>query len=393
MLNYDYTGKILGLEDAIVQELTETEREIHVKLEMPRREHCCPRCRRNTDRIHDYIMQMKRSSPIREKKVFLHIRKRRYVCPDCGKRFYEEVSFVPKYYQVTRSLIYGVLNSLREMRTMNSIGKAYNVSGSTVARYLDVLSFDKPNLTQCISIDEYRGNSGGEKFQCILTNPKKHKILDLLPNRKSNDLCTYFSKFKDRNNVKYIIMDMSNLFRSVANTCFPNAEIIADKYHVIRLVGFAFENVRKNEQNKFSKQYRKVFKRSKSLLRKPWNKLKDDEKEQVALMLETSPRIAKAYYLKEEFTKIFKLELRSEASKALGDWILKMQIEALPEFQNLGTTFRIWQNEILNIFEYKLTNAYTEGSNNKSKVLKRISYGMPNFERFLKRRLYLEVPG
>ena len=61
MLNYDYTGKIPGLEDAIVQELTETEREIHVKLEMPRREHCCPRSRRNTDRIHDYIMQMKRS--------------------------------------------------------------------------------------------------------------------------------------------------------------------------------------------------------------------------------------------------------------------------------------------------------------------------------------------
>jgi len=48
-----------------------------------------------------------------------------------------------------------------------------------------------------IAIDEFKGNSGGQKYQTILTNPKKHKVLDILPSRKSEDLYEYFSRFKN----------------------------------------------------------------------------------------------------------------------------------------------------------------------------------------------------
>ena len=390
MLLQNYTAKILGMEDVIVKEVVENDTELHIHMEMPRREHECPRCHKMTNRVHDYTPQVKRDSPIRSKHTYLHIRKRRYVCPCCAKRFYEDVPFVPKYHQVTRSLVQGVLKAMGEMRSMKAIGRDFNVSGTSVARYFDVLSFDRPNLSQAIAIDEFRGNSGGEKFQCVLTNPKKKEILDILPNRKTDDLGKYFQGFKDRNNVKYVVMDMSPLFKSVAKTYFPNAEIIADKFHVIRNVDTAFENVRKNEQNKFSKNYRRIFKRSKSLLRKSHHKLKDYEVNEVARMLETAPRLAKAYYLKEEFHKIFNLSTRAEAMRALNDWMIKMEFENLDEFKKLDTSFREWRHEILNIFEYNLTNAYTEGSNNKTKVLKRIAYGMRNFERFRKRRLYLE---
>lgn len=390
MLSKNYTAKILGMEDVIVKDVVENDTEIHIHIDMPKREHECPRCHKMTNRVHDYNIQVKRDSPIRSRNTYLHIRKRRYVCPSCAKRFYEDIPFVPKYYQVTRNVIHGAVTSMSEMRSMKEIGKAFNISGTSVARYFDVISFGKPNLPQAIAIDEFRGNSGGEKFQCILTNPKKRMLLDIISSRKSDELGRYFLDFKDRNNVQFIVMDLSPLFRSIARTYFPQAKIIADKYHVMRLVDFAFENVRKNEQNKFSKKFRRQFKRSKSLLRKSWNDLDEIQQTEVVTMLNISKRLAKAYLLRNRFREIFKLESRAEASKALSDWMMMMEFENLDEFKSLSTTFREWNTEILNIFEFKLTNAYTEGSNNKTKVLKRISYGMRNFERFRKRRMYLE---
>ncbi|MDD4377521.1 MAG: transposase, partial [Eubacteriales bacterium] len=60
----------------------------------------------------------------------------------------------------------------------------------------------------------------------ILINPKKHEVLDILPERTIESLSAYFATFNNRNNVKYIIMDMSSLFRSMAKSCFPNAAAI-----------------------------------------------------------------------------------------------------------------------------------------------------------------------
>lgn len=96
-------------------------------------------------------------------------------------------------------------------------------------------------------MDEFKGNADGEKFQCIITDPEHKRVLDILPNRKSEDMYRYFLKYNDRQNVKYVVIDMSGPYRCLAKTIFPKAKIIADKYHVVRQVTWAFENVGKKE--------------------------------------------------------------------------------------------------------------------------------------------------
>mgnify|MGYP004688862555 CR=1 FL=1 len=71
---------------------------------------------------------------------------------------------------------------------------------------------------------------------------------------------------QERAKVKKITMDLSSLFRSVAKTIFPEAKIIADKFHVIRVVVNSLENVRKRVQKEFHATKRKWFKRSCYLL-------------------------------------------------------------------------------------------------------------------------------
>lgn len=70
-------------------------------------------------------------------------------------------------------------------------------------------------------------------------------------------------------------------FRTVGIICFPNAIIVADRFHVIRQAFWAMEQVRKNEQNKLSGGLRRYFKRSKHLLRKPMEALSSEEQERL----------------------------------------------------------------------------------------------------------------
>lgn len=387
MLNTYYTENLTGLKDAIIDSVEQISDVRHIYLHMEQRIHKCPNCGKYTSRVHDYRMQKIKDVPSFGLKTILHVRKRRHVCPCCGKRFYEKIDFLPKYHRITNRLWGYVLGCLSDTVSLKSIAKEVALSETSIARMIDRTSFTLKTLPEAIAIDEFKGNAEGEKFQCILTNPKKHKVLDILPSRKAENLYEYFSTFETRREVKYVVMDMSPLFRSVVKNTFPNAEIIADKYHVVRQVSWAFENVRKKEQKRFSDYRRKYFKRSRTLLLKDKSKLSRDELEQVALMLETSKPLALAYYLKNEFYDVMHAKDIYEAKKKLGDWFLKAQTANLPEFQNCINTFTNWEKEILNIFRYSLSNGYTEGCNNKIKVLKRVSYGVKNFSRFRKRIL------
>ena len=384
------SAKLLGLKDVIIKNVESNEKELHINIELPRRMHKCPGCNAKTNRVHDYRNQVIRDSKAFGKNVYLHLRKRRYVCPDCGKRFYEENSFLPRYYHVTQRLIVGVISSFRETVSATHIARENNISASTALRYFDLVNYGSPRLPEVLSIDEFKGNAGGEKFQCIITDAKNHTVLDILPNRKSAVLIRYFLKFprKQRLKVKYVVMDMSSLFRGVASVCFPKAVIVSDKYHVVRQIGWALENVRKAEQKRLSSDWRKYCKRSKYLLLKDPEKLKTEEKEKLLIILSLSSRIQHAYELKNEFIEIMRSKRPEECRKKLADWIYLAENSNLPEFDACTKALHNWSKSILNALDCHYSNGFTEGCNNKTKVLKRVCFGVRNFSRFRNRILH-----
>ena len=264
-------------------------------------------------------------------------------------------------------------------------------SVTSIIRWFDNINYPKAELPSCIAIDEFKGNAGGEKFQCNLADPVKHKIIDILPNRDSEDLYKHFLEYpyEKRAKVKKVVMDLSTLFRSVAKKIFPEAKIIADKFHVIRVVTNSLENVRKRIQKEFHDTKRKWFKRSRQLLLKPEYKLTDEDKIELNRMLISSRELEKAWLLKELFYEIFKEKERKAAKHQLRDWLLLAAELSVPEFQHCITTFTNWSTEIANIVDENVSNGFIEGSNNKIKVLKRISFGFQNFRRSRNRILNL----
>ena len=386
MLMTDYTAKLLNLEDVIITNVENISDQLHIYIELPRGKHVCPVCGAVTDRVHDYRMQVIKDVPL-ARDTFLHLRKRRYRC-SCGKRFFEKNAFLPRYYRVTTRLVTEIIFAFKKVVSAKEIGCRFNVSGMTAMRYFNLFNKKLTTLPEVVSLDEFKGNSGGQKYNSIIVDPQEKKVLDILPNRFESDLVKYFSHFDNKNDVKYFICDMNPHFRQVAKICFPQATIVADKYHVIRQVYWAMEKVRKNEQNKLSKRFRKYFKKSKHLLSKRIENLTLEEMDCLALMFEIAPRLADAYRIKNDFLSVIRSKSSAEGKQRLVDWLYSVEVMDLPEFHDCTKAYHNWFHEILNSMDVPWTNGYIEGCNNKTKVLKRVSYGMRNFSNFRKRILF-----
>ena len=386
----DNTTKLLGLEDVIVRNVYEDAEGCHIEMELPRRIHVCPCCTASTNKIHDYRMQQIKDLPAHGKNTYLHLRKRRYVCTCCGKRFYEDNSFLPPYYRMTSRMVATVIDRFRATVSATDIARQNNISAPTALRCFDLVDYRCTHLPEVLSIDEFKGNAGGEKFQTILTDAEKHRVLDILPNRKSADLIRYFLKFprKERLKVQYVIMDMSNLFRDVVKLCFPNATIVADRYHVARQAVWAMDNVRKRVQKSLSPEWRKYFKRSRYLLDKNPKMLNDDEQDRLRVLLGISSDLEYAYELKNDFQSILRSPDSGTGRKLLADWVYLAEKAGLSEFKDCTKAVHNWSDEILASLDVPYTNGFTEGCNNKTKVLKRVSFGVRNFSRFRNRILH-----
>lgn len=355
-------NKLLNIEDVIVKKVIHSDSFVKIMLETKPTEHICPACGRLTNKIHDYRIQTIKDLPFQLKHCYLVLKKRRYACP-CGKRFYENYSFLPKYFQRTSRMTAFIADALHDTRSITSVAKMCNVSTTTVNRILDTISFGCPSIPYALSIDEFKGNAGGQKYQCILVDPVKHFVLDILPSRSQTQLVSYFRNIpkKERYRVKFFACDMWKPYTELAKTFFPNATIVIDKYHFIRQTTWAIENVRKRLQKTMPASLRKYYKRSRSLILTRYDKLKGENKKACDLMLLYNDDLRLAHFLKEWFYRICHNPKYSEQRKEFWEWISTAEQSQLKEFENCAATYRHWNKEILNAFKYShISNGPTE---------------------------------
>ena len=384
-------AKLFELEEIILKDVCSTNEEVHVFFSLQRKVHTCPFCNALTDKVHDYRTSVIKDLPFMGKKCFLHYRKRRYHCPCCNKHFYENFPLLPKYCRITTRLAFYSIHLLGNRQSVRSVASLLGISDSFIFRRMKDISYPKPSqLPEVLSIDEFRGNAGGQKFQAILTDAKNHKLFDILPTRSQTDLMLYLQSFPNKKQVKYFVTDMNTVYRDLAREYFPNATIVIDKFHVVRYVTWALENVRKRIQKELHPSKRKYFKRSRKLLLTHKNKLKEESLDALELMLLQSSDLAVAYHLKELFYAFMESKTKDEAAKKLKFFILAAQTSNLKEFHACLTMLGNWSKYILNAFDCKYTNGYTEGTNNAIKVIKRNAFGYRNFDNF-RNRIFLSL--
>ena len=387
----DYTADLLGLEDVIIKKIETNDTENHVYFTLKRRPHTCPNCSYITEQIHDYRTSILKDLPFMGKKTLFHYSKRRYHCPACGKHFYETFSAVPKHCRITPRAGFHAIDLLRNRLSVSDAASMIGISVSSVFRRMKDVRFPKPKtLPLVLSIDEFKGNAGGQKFQAILTDAKNKKLVDILPDRSQRTLADYLRSMPNRNDVRYFVMDMNQVYRDLAHTYLPNATIVIDRFHVVRYVTWALENVRKRIQKDMHKDKRRYFKRSRRLLLSSREKLKEEQLESLEVMLRQSSDLATAYHLKEVFYEFMRSKNRSDATKQLRRFINLAQNSQLNEFKACLTMLSNWSKYILNAFDCPYSNGFTEGTNNAIKVIKRNAFGYRSFDNF-RNRIFLAL--
>ena len=277
-----FTEKFFKLKAEFIKDhiINESKQEYILDVQLPVKAHKCPCCNEKTTQIKNYRLRKVELGIQYNYTIIARYNHRRYICKSCGKSFSESNPFVKRYQQLSTLFKHYLIESLGETLSYTAIAKRFNVSITTVIRYLEKMKLAKPSkLPVVLSIDKFKGNAAGQKYQVILTDRQSGTIIDILPKRDTKAIEEYLRSFnrKKRRAVRFVVMDMSVQFRSIMEKIFTWAHIVSDRFHVVRLVNWALENVRKPEKKTLT-NYSKTLKQNKKVLLKHYTKLTERSK-------------------------------------------------------------------------------------------------------------------
>lgn len=391
----DFIKNLLDLKGVIVKKVRYKKNFVKIHIELPVRKQTCPHCKSETTKIKDYRTQIIRDLPIRFKTTLLSYRKRRYQCKECGKTFYEKAYFLPKRARKTTRVTEFIVDRLKTKQSMKDIALQADVSISTVARLLPPLAVSAKHLPEVLCIDEFKGNTGYYKYQVSLMNGKTRRPIDIIECRYKSHLFDYFNKFtlEERKKVKYVVIDLWKAYKDLAKTYFPNAKVVADRFHFTRYATEAVDTVRKQVQGKLSRSERKYFKHSRKLLLSKYSNLKTEkQKEELKyILINYSEDLRMAYREKEELLQLLQEKNKAKAIEELNHWIKRNLESNIPSLKNCAKTYFNWVEEIRNAIKVPYSNGPMEGYNNKIKTLKRVAFGFRNFTNFKARILLMSM--
>ncbi len=208
-------------------------------MELVRKPHQCPDCRKLTQKVHDYRLQKIQHTQVFGRNTLLFYRKRRYICEDrqCRKRFYEDNSVVERYQRQSIEYNQALSIELIHGKNFKDVADRFMTSPTTVMRRFDQISSSKlkeaTELPKVIAIDEYKGDTGGEKYQTIIADPIERRPIEILKDRKKETLKEYLRQHGDK--VEVVVMDMSQSFKAAVDQALGGPIIVADRFHFVAI--------------------------------------------------------------------------------------------------------------------------------------------------------------
>jgi transposase len=225
-------------------------------------------------------------------------------------------------------------------------------------------------MPERLSLDEFSREKGKRKFVTVVSDLDKSSLLEVIDSHKSDEIIEMLKAQPQamRENVKEVSVDMWGGFQKVIKEVFPNALIVIDRFHVMKLVNKALNKIRLLLELKGLK--------NRLLLLKNAENLTEEEKEELKTLLNQSPCLSIAYELKEELRNIYETSTTVKMGlRKLKKWL----VSARYIFGQTATTLEKHIQEICHYFINRTTSGVMEGLNNKIKLIIRQSYGFNTF--------------
>ncbi|KHD87849.1 MAG: hypothetical protein OM95_12665 [Bdellovibrio sp. ArHS] len=345
----------------------------------------CVHCRSINLRKKERFQRVLKHHSIGSAKSLLIIQTHKFHCRDCGKYFNQRMPGVLPYQRVTEPFKDEVATRHHDGHSVLKVSKRLSLGQATVSRYYKSYlqrEFNEHKNASCpkiLGIDEKKF-SKKLGYQTTLVNLQKHTVFDIVLGRTESNLGKYLRCMPDRNNCKVIVMDLSETYRKIAQDYFPKAMIVADRFHVVRLINQHFlktwgqldELGRKNRGLTYLMRMHE------------WTNMKEKSRRNLNRYLTENPALKAVYDFKQRLMKIIltRVYSRRDAMKIIPQFLDAIRALKNSKFRNLetlGNTLENWSEEIVRMWRFSKTNSITEGLHRRMDEIQNRAYGMHNF--------------
>lgn len=368
---------ILNLKDLEVLEIQENTFDYLITAQAKERPKFCIKCYSDSLIRHSTNEMMVSDVRIHDKRTKINLIRRRYKCKSCGYTFYELLSSVDTGFRTTKRLRSSIeKESLK--KTFKSLEEEYAISNMTARRIFDnhIKELEKSRkliAPRVLGIDEAHLNY---KMRGVLTDTENNRLIEITEDNNKPSIKKAIQSMEGWKNIEIVTMDMAKGYRYTVNEILPKALVVIDKFHVVQYAQMALSRVRVDYKNSLKKSDRAKFHKDKWLLQSNAEDLSPDNIEARDRILEQSETLTTAYWFKEMIREMY----RSETKRQAHEWFYTIE-SSIPKgkefkvFRDLFKTYNNCKPEIMNYFDARYTNAYTESINNQIKRVEKAGAG------------------
>jgi transposase len=317
----------------------------------------------------------------------LSIRSRKFLCLLCKRYFNLRIPGVLPRKRSTESFRKEVYEKHHGGISQRLLSRTHGIGEATVERwYRDFNLYRVKELQgrcapKVLGIDEhfFTRKDGYATTLCDLAN---HKVYDVILGRSEKSLEKPLERICERYRTRIAVMDLSETYRAIVKKHFPNALIVADRFHVIRLVNHHFLKAWQL-LDPAGRKNRGLL----SLMRRHEKNLKPEQRPKLQSYLQQNPVLEEIYAFKQKLCALLSLKSKRKDFLRLvvHDLILminQLRQTTLQPLRTLGETLDRWKEEIGRMLRFSKSNGITEGFHTKMEMLSRRAYGFRNFSNY-----------
>ena len=355
---------------------------------------CCAACGSRNVRPQGAVERSFHTLPIGGKSVTLLAKIPRVTCRDCDKTRQVPIGFADPRRTYSKSFGRYVLDLSQHM-TIKDVAGHLNISWDVVKdiqkRHLQRW-YGKPKLKglRQIAIDEISVGKG-HRYMTVVLDLQSGAIMHVDEGKGGDALLPFWKRLRASHaKIEAVATDMSPAYIDAVTTHLPEATLVFDRFHVIKLYNDKLSDLRRDLYRELTDTMQKdVLKGVRWLLLKRSEHLDPSRREPKRLQdaLRLNEPLAIAYYLKDELNEIWEQDDEETAKWLLMDWIFYAESTGIRMLKQFAKTLRLHATGILAWYDYPISTGPLEGTNNKIKTMKRQAYGFRDPE-FFKLKIY-----
>jgi transposase len=362
----------------------------------------CGVCQRADRTFYDQRPRRVRDISCGDRRVYLELSVRRVHCSRCGGVKSERLDWLADNPLYTKRFAYFVGRRCRDS-TIQAVAEELRLHWHTVKELDKQYMQEQLRRAGCpaprvIGIDEIAVGSH-HRYRIVVSDLERGRPIWFGGKDRSeaslNEFFAWLGPKKCRK-IRLAVMDMWKAFRksTLKEGNAPQALIIYDKFHVLKHLGTAMDEVRKQEYARLSGKERRFIKGQKYNLLSRWENLTTGGKQALKLLFGANRRLNKAYLLKESFGQLWDYNRPGWARRFFNNWKDALKWQRLEPFRKFAAMVEAhWYGiEAYCHVENKVPLGFVEGINNKIRVLQRRAYGYRDEEYFRLKILTCMLP-